>query len=96
MNLSVNTIGTVCVTLALLLDSASYYKQIAKTLRTKKSKDVSSSAYLYKICKALLASVGLFIFANYVGLAMELVLLIVYAISLYVICKYKPKGWKLL
>lgn len=91
-----STIGTVCVTLALLLDSASYYKQIAKTLRTKRSKDVSSSAYLYKICKAILASVGLLIFSNYVGLAMELVLLVVYFISLYVICLYKPKGWKLL
>lgn len=94
--MDMSAIGTVCVTLALLLDSASYYKQIAKTLRTKRSKDVSSSAYLYKICKAILASAGLLIFANYVGLAMELVLLVVYFISLYVICLYKPKGWRLL
>lgn len=89
------TIGSICVTLALLLDSISYYRQIAKTLRTKKSRDVSSSAYLYKIAKAILAGIGLCIFSNYVGLVMETVMLVVYVISLWVICKYKPKGWKL-
>lgn len=89
------TIGSACITLALVLDSTSYYRQIAKTLRTKKSKDVSSSAYLYKIMKALLAAVGLVIFSNYVGLAMELVMLVVYGVSLYVICLYKPRGWSL-
>lgn len=93
--MSLNTVGTACITLALVLDSLSYYKQIAKTLRTKRSKDVSSSAYLYKICKALLAAIGLGIFSNYVGLAMEFVMLVVYGVSLYVICLYKPKGWRL-
>lgn len=94
--MSLSTIATICVTLALLLDSASYYKQIAKTLRTKRSKDVSSSAYLYKIAKVVLAGIGLGLFQNYVGLAMEFVMLTVYVVSLYVICKHKPKGWRLL
>jgi uncharacterized protein with PQ loop repeat len=94
--LDLPTVGSACVTLALVLDSTSYYRQIAKTLRTKKSKDVSSSSYLYKIMKAILAAMGLIIFSNYVGLAMELVMLVVYVVSLYVICKYKPKNWKLI
>lgn len=88
-------LATVCVTLALVLDSASYYRQIIKIIRTKHSKDVSSTSYLYKIAKALLAAVGLFIYSNYAGLVMEFVMLAVYAVSLYVICHYKPKGWTL-
>lgn len=93
--MTLSNFGTICITLALLLDSISYWKQIAKTLRTRKSKDVSSSAYLYKIAKAIIAAIGLCIFANYVGLAMELVMLTVYIVSLAVIAKYKPKGWRL-
>jgi uncharacterized protein with PQ loop repeat len=93
--LDLPTIGSACITLALVLDSTSYYRQIAKTLKTKKSKDVSSSAYLYKIMKAILAGVGLVIFSNYVGLAMEMVMLVVYVVSLYVICRFKPKNWSL-
>jgi uncharacterized protein with PQ loop repeat len=89
-------IGTVCVTLALALDSASYWKQIIKILRTKRSKDVSSSSYVLKIGKACVAAVGLYTFANYAGLVMELVMLAVYIASLIIICKYKPRGWSLL
>jgi len=88
-------IGTVCVATALFLDSASYYKQIAKILRTKRSKDVSSSSYLLKIGKAAIAAIGLATFANYAGLVMELVMLSVYIVSLVVICKYKPRRWRL-
>jgi uncharacterized protein with PQ loop repeat len=88
-------IGTVCVTLALALDSASYWKQIIKILRTKRSKDVSSSSYILKIGKAVIAAVGLATFANYAGLVMELVMLAVYVASLVIICRYKPRGWKL-
>ena len=88
-------IGTICVTTALLLDSASYWRQIAKILRTKRSKDVSSSSYILKIGKAVIAAVGLATFANYAGLVMELVMLAVYIVSLVIICKFKPRGWKL-
>lgn len=88
-------IATLCVGTALFLDSMSYYKQIKKTLRTKKSSQVSSSAFLYKIAKAVFAMVGLAIYTNYVGLGMEAFMLLVYIISLVVIARYKPKGWSL-
>lgn len=88
-------IATLCVGTALFLDSMSYYKQIKKTLRTKKSSQVSSSAFLYKIAKAIFAMIGLAIYTNRVGLGMEAFMLVVYIISLAVIAHFKPKGWKL-
>jgi len=88
-------IATLCVGTALFLDSMSYYKQIKKTLRTKKSSQVSSSAFLYKIAKAIFAMVGLAIYTNYVGLGMEAFMLLVYIVSLIVIARYKPKRWSL-
>jgi len=87
--------ATIAVGIALWLDTASYYRQIKKTLRTKKSSQVSSTAFLYKIAKALFALIGLAIYKNFVGVGMELFMLIVYAISLGVIIRFKPKGWKL-
>lgn len=87
--------GTVLVGLALFFDTISYYKQIAKTIKTKHSSQVSTSAYLYKILKAFCAMGGLAIYSNFVGLGMELFMLIVYIISLVVIAKYKPKKWSL-
>lgn len=89
-------IGPLCVGFALFLDTMSYWKQIRKTLKTKHSSQVSTSAYLYKIGKAVLAMVGLSVYTNWVGFAMEGFMLVVYAVSLWVICRYKPKGWKLL
>lgn len=94
--MNVGAIGTACVVLALLLDSASYWRQIAKIIRTKRSKDVSSTSFVYKILKAVIAAIGLASFANYAGLVMEMVMLCVYIFSLVIICKFKPKGWKLL
>jgi len=88
-------IATVCVSTALLLDTASYFRQIKKTIRTKKSSQVSAMAFVYKIAKAVLAMVGLMIYSNYVGMGMEIFMLAVYAVSLAVIVKYKPKGWSL-
>ena len=88
-------IATLSVGIALFLDSMSYYKQIKKTLRTKKSSQVSSSSFLYKIAKALFAAVGLAIYNNRVGLGMEAFMLVIYIISLGVIAHFKPKGWSL-
>ena len=88
--------GTACVGLALFFDTISYYKQIAKTIKTKHSSQVSTSAYLYKILKAFCAMGGLGIYYNWVGLGMELFMLLVYVVSLIVIAKYKPKKWRLL
>lgn len=95
MNSSIKWIGPVLVALALLLDTLSYWKQICKTLKTKHSNQVSTSAYLYKIGKAVLAILGLAMYSNYVGLGMELFMLLVYVVSLTIIAHYKPKGWSL-
>jgi uncharacterized protein with PQ loop repeat len=88
-------IATLAVALALFLDTISYYKQIAKTLKTKRSGQVSSSSFLYKIAKAGCALVGLGIYKNFVGMAMECFMLVVYIVTLIVICRFKPKGWRL-
>lgn len=91
----IKTVGTVCVTLALILDSMSYWKQIAKVLRTKRSSQVSSSAYVYKITKVMFSMTGLIIYSNWVGFSMEVWMLSVYIASLIIIAKFKPKDWKL-
>lgn len=87
--------AVLCIALALWLDTLSYYRQIRKTIRTKKSSQVSSTAFLYKIAKVIFAMMGLAVYSNWVGLGMEFFMLVVYSISLYVIIKFKPKGWKL-
>jgi hypothetical protein len=88
-------IATVCVLIALWLDTLSYYRQIKKTIRTKKSSQVSSTAFLYKIGKVFFAMTGLALCANWVGLTMEIFMMVVYVVSLAIIIKYKPKTWKL-
>ena len=88
-------IGTLCVGVALFLDTMSYWKQIEKTVRTKRSAQVSSSAYLYKIAKVCFSMVGLVIYTNWVGFTMESFMMVVYIVSLAIIAKYKPKGWRL-
>jgi hypothetical protein len=89
-------LATILIGCALFLDSLSYYRQIKKTLKTKKSSQISSTSFLYKIAKALCAMGGLAIYSNYVGLGMEVFMLVVYIISLIVIAKFKPKNWRLL
>jgi uncharacterized protein with PQ loop repeat len=88
-------VGIVCITLALVLELASYYRQIAKTLRTKRSAQVSSTAYLFKIAKYIFTIIGLAVYSNWVGLGMEVAALVICLIAFYLIVKFKPKGWKL-
>jgi len=88
-------IATLCVAIALWLDTLSYYRQINKTLKTRKSSQISSTSFLYKISKACAAMAGLGIYSNWVGLGMESFMLVVYIITLLIIIKFKPKGWKL-
>lgn len=95
MNELIVAIGGASVVLALFLDSISYWKQIAKTLRTKRSSQVSSSQFLYKIAKAVCACIGLAIYHNWVGVGIEMFMIMVYTISLYIVARYKPKGWTL-
>ncbi|MEE9214911.1 MAG: hypothetical protein V3U54_08975 [Thermodesulfobacteriota bacterium] len=89
------SVGVACITIAVILELASYYKQIAKTLRTKNSAQVSSSAFMLKIIKYLFTLVGLGIFANWVGFFIEVLALVFCCVALYIIAKHKPKGWTL-
>ena len=88
-------VGLVFVGTALFLDTLSYYRQIRKTLLTKKSSQVSSTSFLYKIAKAVCALGGLAIYSNWTGVVMESFMLVVYIISLLVIIRFKPKNWHL-
>ena len=88
-------ITTLCVAIALFLHTLSYIRQIKKTMREKKSSQISSTSFLYKIAKAIFAMIGLAIYDNYIGLGMESFMLVVYIISLWVIASYKPRGWGL-
>ena len=92
----VRELGVACVAIALLLELGSYYKQIAKTLRTKKSKDVSTSAYLLKIVKYAFTMVALGIYANWVGFLMEVVSLAACLTALAIVARFKPRGWRLM
>ena len=88
-------IGSLCVAAALFFDILGYWRQARKIIKEKHSNQVSSTSYLYKVLKGLLAVGGLIIFSNWVGLGMEVVLIIVYIVSLFIIVRYKPKGWKM-
>ena len=90
-----NILGIFCVAAALVLELASYYKQIAKTLRSKHSNQVSSTAYLLKLIKYIFTMIGLAIYLNWVGFIMELAALLICLVAFYIIIKHKPKGWKL-
>lgn len=92
---TLHSIGVVCVTIALILEAGSYYRQIAKTLRTKHSTQVSSTAFLYKIAKYLFTLVALIIYSNWVALGIEVAALILCCWALYIIIDHKPKKWKL-
>lgn len=88
-------IGIVCGTVAVTLKLGSYQKQIKKILRTKKATHVSSSAFLYKMGEYSFSIISLLIYRNYVGIVIAVAGLIMCSRALYVICKNKPKGWRL-
>ena len=95
MNELIAAIGGACVVLALVLDSLSYWKQIRKIRHSKKSTQVSSSQYLYKIGKAVCALLGLAIYSNWVGVGIEVFMLGVYGYSLFIVVRHKPKHWRM-
>jgi len=87
--------GFICFILALLFELLSYHKQVAKTLRTKKSEHVSTSSYMCKIIKYFFALASLAVFANWVAFCMELAALAFCAAALIIIAQYKPDHWRL-
>lgn len=88
-------IGIICAVIAISFDFASYWKQIAKTLRQRHSNQVSSSSYLFKIAKIVFNIINLAIFSNFVGVSMEAAAFLICVAALSVICHFKPKGWHL-
>ena len=88
-------IGVSSITIAMILELGSYYKQVSKTLKTKKSSQVSSTAYVYKTAKYILTMIALGIYANWVGFWLEVVSLSACLVVLSVIVKYKPRNWRL-
>lgn len=90
-----HSIGVACLTIAVLMELASYYKQVAKTLRTKRSSQVSSSAFVYKIIKYIFTLVGLAVYSNWVGFGLEVAALTFCSWALYTVARFKPKGWSL-
>lgn len=90
-----HTIGVILATIAVAFDFASYYKQITKTLNTKRSKDVSTRAYMAKLLHYFCSILALAIFANWLGFLMELAAAIVCAICFAIVIKFKPKNWRL-
>jgi len=95
MLLSYKLIGIGCIVIALFLEMFSYYRQIAKTLKTKRSAQVSSSAYEYKLAKYVVTIIGLAIYSNWVGLGLEVAALSMCLVAFAIIIKYKPKKWRL-
>lgn len=89
------TIGAFLVFSSVFFDLFSYWKQIAKTLREKNSKNVSSSAYLMKLTHYLCSVTSLAIFSNWVGFGMEVSAFFFCIVTLALVVKYKPKGWRL-
>lgn len=91
----IESIGASCITIAVILDIASYYKQVLKTLNTKKSRHVSTSALMLRIVKDMFVLVALGIYANWQGFGIHVLSLTACSITLYVVAQHKPKGWKL-
>jgi uncharacterized protein with PQ loop repeat len=94
--LMIRLIGSILVAASVFFDLFAYWKQIAKTLRERKSKDVSTSAYLMKIVHYLCSIVALVIFVNWAGLIIEAAPLVCCVVVLVVVARYKPKGWRLI
>ena len=88
-------IGLICGTGSVLFDLASYWKQISKTLRTKKSAQVSSSAYMMKLSHYTCSIIALAVFANWAGFTMEMFAFAACLVCFYLVILYKPKTWRL-
>jgi len=91
----VESIGAALLTLAVILDIASYWRQVIKTLRTGKSRHVSTTAFMLRIVKDICLLTALSIYKNWVGVGVHILSLLACTVTLIVVAKHKPKGWKL-
>lgn len=91
----IELVGAGLLTLAVVLDFASYWKQIVKTIRTGKSSHVSTSSLLFRMAKNVCLLTALSIYKNWVGVGVHIVALLACTVTLIVIAKHKPEGWRL-
>ena len=63
---------TLSIALSVIFETASYLKQIRKTVKCHQSNDVSAKAYAYKLLKYVFALIATFLTQNYVGFGLEL------------------------
>ena len=91
----IELVGASLVTLAVVADIASYWKQIKKTLHTGKSRHVSTTAFMLRIAKDSMLVVALAIYKNWVGAGVHILAIIACSVTLIVVARHKPRGWKL-
>ena len=96
MNISLKVLGTILVTTAITLNVGNYWKQITKTIRTKQSTQVSTSAYMMNIGHYICSVVSLAIFSNWVGCIAEATAGLACFVTFLLVVKYKPKNWHLI
>jgi uncharacterized protein with PQ loop repeat len=87
--------GYILIGLSAIFEVLAYVKQIEKIRKTGKSRDISSTSYLYKGLKYLCATVSLIIFANWQGLTLEIIALIVFVVAFLEVIRHKPESWHL-
>jgi uncharacterized protein with PQ loop repeat len=88
-------VGYILIFVSAVLEVLAYLRQIEKIRKTRRSKDISSTSYLYKFMKYICAMISLFIFANWQGLTLEIIATIVFLVAFYEVIKNKPDGWHL-
>ena len=62
---------SICIGLSVVFESLSYFKQIKKTCKCKRSNDVSAKSYKYKLVKYVFALVATYLSCNWVGFGLE-------------------------
>ena len=90
----IQIVGWICFFLSILLDIASYIRQIQKLVKTRCSEDISSTAWYMKWYKDLTAIIACVCLVNYIGAGLATIGLIMCSITLYLIISYKPKDWR--
>jgi len=91
----IKVIGICCAVCAVMFSLLAYYKQIQKTLRTKRSNQVSSTSYMMYLAHYTCSMTALILFSNWVGLCMEASACVACLTCFGIVIKYKPKKWKL-
>lgn len=87
-------IANICILTSVILDSSAYLRQDLKIIRTRSSKDISSSSFYLRFWKDVTAIASCIIYQNWVGTGLASVGLLWCLITIVLIVKHKPKEWK--